>query len=159
MNCINCVGLLLIVQMNFLGNFLPNVKKLPDVNQAVVALIVPKIMTFCIEELTSYEERQPTVEAVKLLQTCLTTFRGPCGPFRDRLEKSLIPLLDHENSELFELICDLFPLMSGTGGSGGNSEKDKHSADWSNMVNRLLKEAYDTLYQLYCDACPTLEVS
>jgi len=134
----------------------PKCKELPDVNQVMTTSVVGKIVTRCVEEFQDMDGRQPGHEVVNLLKMCLERYRGPCGSFRDKLEKALIPYMDHENGDLVRLICDILPLLSSTG--GGGSQGDKHSKDWSTMVMRLMKSAYDCLYQLYADSCPTLEV-
>jgi hypothetical protein len=123
---------------------------------------VSKVLSFCLEELQAVviEDHQPTGELLGLLRTCLQRYRGPCGPFRDRLEKALVPFLDHDNADLVGLVVELLPLMSATGGSGGNNnEKDRHGQDWSLMTDKLLTASYDVVYQLYSESCPNLDVS
>jgi hypothetical protein len=118
-------------------------------------------MSSCAEELQRVSEeekhRQPNLQTLNLLRICMENFKGICGNYRERIEKALVLFLDHDdNSELVQIVCNIFPMMSQTG--GGGSRGDNHSKDWLTMVRKLMKEAYDCLYVLYSD-CSSLEVS
>ena len=97
-----------------------------------------------------------TEEEVEALIILLERYRGPCGSYRNQLERVLLPYIDGEPENL-RTVAKIFPLLSCVGGGGNKGEK--HSDDWGRMVKRILITMYDTLVSLCGDVCPVLEVN
>jgi len=137
-------------------SFIPKCHSMTEVNQCMTSSIIPKILAhFC--ENSQDSNSQKSVEELTLLRVCLEEYHGPCGQFREKLEKVLVPLIDADNGNLVEFLGEVMPLLSYAGGGGGGGEK--HTKDWNEMLTKLLKTTYSTLYVLYGSSCPLLEVS
>lgn len=126
-----------------------------ETNQLMTTSIIPKILAnFC--EGSKEQNFTKSIEELTLLKTCLEEYHGPCGQYRDNLERNLVSLMDSDNIDVIDAISQVMPLLSYAGGGGSGGEK--HTKDWTTMLTKVLKAAYSTLYQLYGDNCPTLEV-
>lgn len=126
-----------------------------EVNQVVISTIVPKILSYFVEE-NQGSTALESVENVSLLKMCLQEFHGPCGHFRDKLEKVLSSLFDSENDELIQAVAEALPLLSYSGGGGNAGEK--HIQDWNRMLTKFLKTSHSTFLQLYNNGSSTISL-
>jgi hypothetical protein len=98
---------------------------------------------------------QAHFEALDCLEACMKVYAGPCGVYKNQIEKFLLAKFDCPDERVILMVGKCILLLQQT--RGGGTQGSLHKSAWAELQNKLLGSLHQCLGQLYSNVSETYD--